>query len=70
MMIYPVRDRVARCPVTRQPVPEEGIEVQATDFYWARALRDGDVKTEPTAKARETEAKTDVPAQRGQKKEG
>lgn len=43
MRIKPAKDLVVRDPVTKEAIPEEGVEVSEFDLYWAARLRDGDV---------------------------
>jgi hypothetical protein len=43
MIVKPAPGRKVRHPLTRQHIPEAGIEVSETDTYWARRIADGDV---------------------------
>lgn len=67
MLVYPVAGRRVRCPVSKRPVPDEGLEVAEHDLFWARRLRDGDVSLEPPAAP---DAEADAPAQPAAIKEG
>jgi len=49
--VFPVHGRLIRDPFTRAPVPLAGVEVDATDPFWARALAAGDVAAEHPAPA-------------------
>ena len=61
MLVKPAPGLVMRDPVTRQFVPEGGLEVSPDDLYWARALRDGDVVDATAAKPVEGVEITDEP---------
>jgi hypothetical protein len=43
MKVYPTPGLQTRDPVTKQLIPQEGIEVSDTDLFYTRRLRDGDV---------------------------
>jgi hypothetical protein len=43
MFIKPAPGIQVRDPRSKLRIPETGIEVSATDTYWARRLADGDV---------------------------
>ena len=43
MRVKPAPGLVVRDPLSRRPVPAEGLEVPDTDSFWLRRLRDGDV---------------------------
>jgi hypothetical protein len=65
MLVYPVNGRRVRCPVTRRPVPADGLTVPEHDMFWHRRLRDGDVTLEapPVAEAAQTDADPAPPAE-------
>lgn len=58
MIVKPAPGTKVRHPVTRQHIPEAGIEVPTTDTYWARRLRSGDV-VEVTTRAEVEETKVE-----------
>jgi hypothetical protein len=43
MIVKPAPGLKVRDPLTRQHIPETGVEVSDTDTFWARRLADGDV---------------------------
>jgi hypothetical protein len=43
MFVKPAPGVKVRDPMSRLHIPELGVEVSATDTYWARRLADGDV---------------------------
>lgn len=49
MLIVPAPDRLVRDPETRRQVGAEGLDIDPTNLYWARLLRDGDVVEAPPA---------------------
>jgi hypothetical protein len=51
MIIKPAPGRLVRDPLTKQRIPEAGVEVSDTDTFWARRLADGDVIVKPAAPA-------------------
>ncbi|MGO2957421.1 MAG: DUF2635 domain-containing protein [Acetobacter sp.] len=68
MKIYPVEGRIARDPLTFEPVPSAGRTVSDYDPFWLRRLSDGDVtKTPPEAPAPASPSSDDAaPAQAAQ----
>jgi hypothetical protein len=68
MLVKPAPGMKVRDPRSRLVVPELGLEVSASDSYWARRLADGDVvevKPEAPAAAQPAEARKTTPAQKG-----
>lgn len=51
MHVKPAPGLQVRDPVTKQLVPEEGIEIDPTDLIWSRLVRDGDLVETPKKKA-------------------
>lgn len=52
MVVYPVPGRLVRLPGdVRSFVPADGLTVSATELFWAKRLREGDVSLEPAAAA-------------------
>ncbi len=50
ILVKPKKDRLVRDPVTMRKIPDEGIEVDEFNLYWARRLLAGDVeKAAPAA---------------------
>lgn len=47
MKIYPTPGLQTRDPVTKQLLPQEGMEVSDGDLFYAQRLRDGDVTLTP-----------------------
>jgi hypothetical protein len=43
MFVKPAPGRKVRSPLSKQHIPETGVEVPDTDTYWVRRLQDGDV---------------------------
>ncbi|WP_250865665.1 DUF2635 domain-containing protein [Caballeronia sp. INSB1] len=43
MIVKPAPGLLVRHPVTKQLLPDEGIEVPDGDIFWTRVLNDGDV---------------------------
>ncbi len=43
MIVKPAPGLKVRHPVTKQLLPDEGIEVPDGDIFWTRVLNDGDV---------------------------
>lgn len=51
MIVKPAKGIKVRDPVSRQHIPESGVEVSDVDTYWARRLRCGDVVVVPPVAA-------------------
>lgn len=55
MRVKPVLGRRVRHPVSKLPIPAEGVEVSDTDTYWFRRIRCGDVEIVPDVVVTETQ---------------
>lgn len=47
MRVRPMPGMKVRHPTTKEFLPDDGIDVDATDFYWSRRIRQGDVEVVP-----------------------
>ncbi|AXK61538.1 DUF2635 domain-containing protein [Burkholderia sp. IDO3] len=48
MIVKPAPGLKVRHPVTKQFLPDEGIEVPDGDIFWTRVAGDGDVEISPS----------------------